>query len=373
MPPLTATRTLRVLYEDALAGNPGGTGTFVRGARAALQDFPQLSVISARLRSTAADLDVKQKSPLTRIRNGLRHLAYYGQVLPSRAQHESCDAIFCPTSLGPLRGTTPTVLTVFDLTPLRYPQTLDPVSRVYIQRMLVRGVRRARSVCTISQAVATELRQHFPQLAAGQVQVAYPGPNPELLEADPRPPFGPSAPFVLMVGTLEPRKNHLTVVRGLAAHVRLHPESDLRLVLAGSGGWRYGPLLEAIRDAGLTPRVDRLGTVEPAHLKWLYTHARALLFPSLYEGFGLPVLEAALLRCPVVAARIPSVMEIAGDDGAELLEPRDVEGWTAAIDRAAAGEGQPDRTAVAFQRAQAFTWQRCAQAIFRAITVAVGG
>src|SRR5207248_3167714 len=94
-----------------------------------------------------------------------------------------------------------------------------------------------------------------------------------------------------------------------------------RLVLAGSPGWRYQPVVDEIERLGLQDAVVRLGPTTPGRLKWLYQHARALLFPSLYEGFGLPVLEAFALRWPVVAARIPPVMAVARSTGALLPAP----------------------------------------------------
>ena len=167
-----------------------------------------------------------------------------------------------------------------------------------------------------------------------------------------------------MVGTLEPRKNHLTIVRALADHVRRRPASPLWLVLAGSAGWLYQPVLDAIGELGLASRVVRLGKVEPGVLKWLYQHAAALLFPSLYEGFGLPVLEAFALGCPVVAARIASVLEIADGDSAMLLEPTDVPAWAAALDRIdEAGGLPPGMVEAARRRAQRFTWAGCADAV----------
>src|SRR3989442_12653025 len=105
---------------------------------------------------------------------------------------------------------------------------------------------------------------------------------------------------------LEPRKSHLTTVRALADPLRRRPASPLRLVLAGSAGWLYQPVLDAISELGLGPRVVRLGNVEPGVLKWLYQHAAALLFPSLYEGVGLPRPQAFPPGRPAGAARIGS-------------------------------------------------------------------
>lgn len=363
---------MRLLYDDSLARNPAGTGTFVRGLESALRSRQDLELVTpASHFATAAQLNVGRKGVSGRVASAIRHLRYYAIDLPAIARRERCEAIFCPSSLGPLRGSTPSCITLFDLSPLTYAGTLDRVSGLYLRLMLRIGIRRARGICTISHAVADEIVHRFPGVKS--VTVAYPGPNPALVEATPVPVDIGEAPYLLMVGTLEPRKNHLTVLRALADHLQRRPRSALRLVLAGSAGWRYAPVLRAIDELGLSTRVLQLGEVDAGTLRWLYEHAEALLFPSLYEGFGLPVLEAFTLGCPVVAARIGSIQEIATGDAALLLEPTDVRAWTDAIDRID-GHGL-DREAMidaGRQRAQRFTWNECAASVMRLLVSVVG-
>jgi glycosyltransferase involved in cell wall biosynthesis len=358
---------MRVLYDDSLALNPAGTGAFVRGLRRGLQQRPDIEIIAARSRlDGSASLDVSGRGLWQRVGRAGRHVRHYLQELPADARRQECDAIFCPTSLGPLRGRIPSFITLFDLTPLRWSATMDGMSRRYLRVMADAGVRRSAGVCTISESIAEEIRERYPH-RRGAVAVAYPGPNPELIEAASVPASIPSAPFVLMVGTLEPRKNHLTVLRALADHRRRHPDSQLRLVLAGATGWLYDPVLAAITELELGSHVSRLGQIEPGVLRWLYENAAALAFPSIYEGFGLPVLEAFVLGCPVIAARIPSVLEIAGSDGALLLEPADVPGWAAALDAVEAGRLPPPMVETARRRAQRFTWTGCAESVVNLI------
>jgi glycosyltransferase involved in cell wall biosynthesis len=327
-------------------------------------------ITSEREAHASGDLDVGRKTLARRARNGFTHLRYYVQALPRAAREADCDVILCPTSLGPLRGGKPSVVTVFDLSPLAVPETLDGMSRLYLRAMLATGVARARCIATISHAVAREVADHYGKVPTERIFVAYPGPNSALLKAIPLPAPGVEAPYLLMVGTVEPRKNHLTVLRALAEHVQSQPESGLRLVLAGSLGWRYAPLLRAIDELGMGSRVRRLGAVSPGTLKWLYRHAHALLFPSLYEGFGIPVLEAFNLECPVVAARIPPVVELAGPDAALLLEPTDVGAWRAAIDAIAADRLDAGLRAAGLVRAKAFSWENCARAMLAAARAA---
>src|SRR5438105_7648926 len=354
---------MRILYDDSLARNPAGTGTFVRGLRGGLQARTDIELVTVRASlNGASDLDVPRKRLGGRLGRAGAHLRHYLVDLPGQARAQGCDAIFCPTSLGPLRGRIPSFITLFDLTPWRWSTTMDAMSRRYFRFMLDAGLKRSAGVCTISESVAGEIRERFPR-RRGAVVVAHPGPNPELVDAAPVPAPIPDAPFLLMVGTLEPRKNHLTVLRALADHLRRHPDSELRVVLAGAAGWLYEPVLAAITELGLDSRVSRLGRVEPGTLKWLYQRAAALAFPSIYEGFGLPVLEAFTFGCPVLAARIPSVLEIAGPDSAMLLDPGDVPAWAAAVDVVEGGRLPSPMVEAARIRAQGFTWAGCAESV----------
>ena len=363
-------KPLRVLCDASLAVNPAGTGTYVRGVLGALKTRADIEVIETTFHSTSsATVDLARKSPLTRLRNGANHLSYYLRSLPRQAEASRCEVIFCPSLLVPLRSRIPYVMTVYDLTAVRYSSTQDRLSRTYQASMMRWGIPRARAICTISRAVRNEVVERF-RVPAERVAVTYPGPNPELLGAQAVAPPIPPHPFVLMVGTVEPRKNHLTVLRALAQHRQHRPDSQLQLVVAGSAGWHYRPVLQAIDELGLADRVVRLGGVAPGALKWLYQQARALLFPSLYEGFGLPVLESLYLGCPVIAARLPSVVEITGED-AHLLEPTDVNAWAAALDELVDRPRDPALLAAGRARAGRFTWEACAASAAEAIVGAV--
>ncbi len=361
-----------MLFEASLAGNPAGTGTYVRGLWSALRARPEVEIVPASFASASVTtLDTGRKGAIQRSRNSLRHLAYYVHALPREARRLNCDVIYCPSSLTPLRGSTPMLTTVFDMTPLDFSGTQDWMSGQYLAGMLRLGVRRAAGVCTISKAVGKEIQERFPRLPAPRIHVVYPGPNPDLLQAIPARPALPDRPFLLMVGTVEPRKNHLTVLRALAEHRRQRPQSPLLLVSAGPAGWRYDPVMRAVQDMELTDHVIWLGSIEPGALKWLYQHAQALLFPSLYEGFGLPVLEAMMLGCPVIAAAIPSVAEIVGEEGT-LLEPTGVPAWTAALRTMEDHSRDPAAAAAAGRQAAHFTWDAAAQSAVNAITAVVG-
>jgi glycosyltransferase involved in cell wall biosynthesis len=371
MPP----RILRVLYDGSLALNPAGTGTFVRGLLDALRRTDGIEVTVSSFRTTSvASIDVPHKTPARRLLNAVAHLRYFAVDLPARARQAGCDLIFSPSSLGPLRGRTPAVITVHDLAPLQYAATLHWMSRAYLQSMLRIQLRRSAAVCTVSTAVRGEILTRFPSLDPARVHVIPDAPDPALLTAAPVPVAGVEAPFFLMVGTIEPRKNHETVLRAFAAHLERTPAAPEQLVLAGSPGWLYRPVFSLITTLGLESRVRSVGRVDPGQLRWLYQQSRGLLFPSFYEGFGIPVLEAFALGCPVIAARIPAVLEVAGTGTARLLDPMDVPAWTQAI--ASAAVARDDKIiAAARERAASFSWEASARVLRDVLleTAAAGG
>ncbi len=171
--------------------------------------------------------------------------------------------------------------------------------------------------------------------------------------------FDVRPPFVLFVGTLEPRKNVPAVVRTFA---RLANDIPHRLVLVGGVGWNAEPILRTIDELRLGDRIQRVGFV-PAYddLRFFYSAADAFLFPSHYEGFGLPVLEAMACGCPVITANNSSLPEVGGD-AALYAESEDVEGLASALASVLSDATRRERMRqLGLERARTFSWRRCAE------------
>lgn len=165
-------------------------------------------------------------------------------------------------------------------------------------------------------------------------------------------------PFFLSVGAIQVRKNTLTAVESIGS---LLPRTSARLVVVGSAGHGAQKVLDFIHGRGLRDRIRLLGYTDEPTLDALYAEATALLFPSLEEGFGLPVLEAMARGLPVIASNTSSLPEIAGD-AAVLVDPRDVEGMTQAARRMVEDESwRAQWCELGRARASQFTWQRAAQ------------
>jgi glycosyltransferase involved in cell wall biosynthesis len=226
-------------------------------------------------------------------------------------------------------------------------------------------VRRANHVIADSQATADDLntlynvpRERISVILSGVDARFRPdasaGNEDQLLRAK----YGiGNAPFILAVGTLQRRKNHLGLVRAFAT-LR---DTAVHLVIAGGKGWLYDDVLAEIRAARLTDRVTFTGFVDDADLPALYRAARVLAFPSFYEGFGLPPLEAMASGTPVVSANTSSLPEVVGD-AALTVDPHDVAALGAALARALAdGAWRRDAIARGLARASTFTWRRAAE------------
>lgn len=257
----------------------------------------------------------------------------------------------------------PLVVTVHDVAALRYPE-LHPARHVQQQRALVAALDRAAVIVTVSATTADDLA-HL-GIERERLVVAPLGLTP-LPEPVAPSAAVPGAGYLLTVGETSPRKGYDVVLRAVA---RLGGE--LRVVMAGPPAGDEQRLRGLIVELGLADRVTRLGAVSDAELSWLYRNAGALCFPSISEGFGLPVLEALAAGLPVIASDIPVTRELAAS-AAVYADDHDPDAWTHAIERAVADEPLRARLeAAARARAGEFTWERTAEATLGAYSLAAG-
>lgn len=284
--------------------------------------------------------------------------------LPRRLARGDFDLLWSPLITLPLRCPIPAVATVHDLTTLLLPETHRLKVKWSILPFLRPSLERADRLVTISQASARDIAFHFPQ-AARKVRVVYPGIDPEFRPGTPEEIAGIrrelAAPegYILYVGTLEPRKNIGAV---LDAWEILHGEDPHvpPLVLVGTYGWGSQQLLRRIES--LAPLgVRSLGHVDRAHLVRVFQGARVFVYPSLYEGFGLPPAEAMACGIPVVVSDASSLPEVVGDAGVRVPS-----GDTGAVAHALRELlREPGRAAElgarAVEQAGRFRWDRAAQ------------
>ncbi len=278
--------------------------------------------------------------------------------------------------LPPTRRSTRTLLTVHDLSFLRYPEAFVPSLLRYLERVVPRSVARADLVLADSAHTRSDLISLLGAPPEG-VRVLYSGVDARFHPGRAQDPpvqgererlevrydLG-AGPYVLSVGTLQPRKNYVRLIRAFSAMPVTPQRPKLQLVIAGGRGWLYRDIFAEAEKHG--DRVRLLGFVDDSDLPALYRNAALLAFPSLYEGFGLPVLEAMACGTPVVCSNASSLPEVAGE-AALLVDPLDVDGWGRAIARVLE-DADLRRGMVARGLAQAarFSWKRAARQLLAA-------
>jgi glycosyltransferase involved in cell wall biosynthesis len=226
----------------------------------------------------------------------------------------------------------PMVVTIYDLSFLHYPQVLTAARRLYLRAFTRWTCQRARRIIAISHSTARDVAESF-GIAPDKIDVAPPGYDRDVyrpLPVDDVNAFGHSKGlpdrFWLFIGTLEPRKNLVTL---LEAYARLPRNERLPLLLGGGKGWQYDDIFATIERHGLDD-VRWLGFVPAEELPLWYNCAETFIFPSIFEGFGIPVLEAMACGTPVIVSNTSSLPEVVGEY-ATRLPPLDVDAWTAAL------------------------------------------
>ena len=274
-----------------------------------------------------------------RVAAALRDAWWYPHVLPREARRARVDLLHCPSFRGPIRCPMPLVVTVHDLAVLRHPELFNRWTRAYSRRYVPRVVAAARLVVAVSAFTRDELAQVLGTDPA-RVRVV---PNAVPVGFSPDGARG-EGDYVLAVGTLEPRKNLVRLAEACAL-----AGAELRVV--GARGWG---------EVELPAHVKLLGPVDDGELAALYRGARCLAYPSLYEGFGIPIVEAMACGTPVVTSRGGATEEVAGG-AAVLVDPFDPASIAAGI--AEAERRRDELVSLGLERATAFTWAAAADAV----------
>lgn len=255
-------------------------------------------------------------------------------VLPDLLRRTGVEILHAMAFVIPLLARCPAVVTVYDLSFLRYPQAFRPFNRWYLSRFTPLSVRRARRVIAISESTRQDVIRYL-HVAPERVDVIHCGvassfrPLPAREVERFRRERQLSDPFILFVGTLEPRKNVDLLVRAYARW-RAQDNRVPRLVIAGAKGWYFETIFRAVTRLGLHDSVSFPGYISAEELPLWYNAAGLFVYPSIFEGFGLPVLEAMACGTPVVCSNTSSLPEVTGD-AAVLVAPDDEVGLAEAM------------------------------------------
>ena len=296
--------------------------------------------------------------------------------VPIQAVTGRIDLFHSPDFVLPPTGRTPALLTVHDLSFLRVPEHFVPGFRNYLERAVSRGVSKACHILADSKSTRDDLLELL-GVSHDRITVIYPGVEARFTRIDEADILAgvtrryrlPSR-FILGLGTLQPRKNFDGLIRAFrsltAGAAGAEHFADLHLVIGGGAGWMYENMLKQVKHTGLEGRVHFPGYVKDEDLPGLYTLAAVLAFPSWYEGFGLPVLEAQACGTPVVAANNSSLPEVVGSGGV-LVDPSDTEELACALSRVLVDNRCRARLISAgHEQAAKFTWEKAAAQLLTA-------
>jgi glycosyltransferase involved in cell wall biosynthesis len=289
----------------------------------------------------------------------LARIAWEQVVWPWLARRDKLALAHSMAFVRPLLQPCPTIVTIYDLSFVYYPDAFPVWQRLYLKLQTAHACRRACHLVTISRSGRQDVQQQF-GVNPERITVIQPGVDPAFRPLPPnevnrfRQEQGLPARFVLHVGTLQPRKNLPLLLDAFAQ--LLVP--DVELVLVGSKGWLFAEIFAKVGALGLQNRVRFAGYVPDEMLPWWYNAAALLVFPSLYEGFGLPVVEAMACGTPVIAANSSSIPEAAGE-AALLFAPADVAGLTERMETVLTNTAVSDQLRQQGPiQAQQFSWER---------------
>jgi glycosyltransferase involved in cell wall biosynthesis len=291
---------------------------------------------------------------------------WFDAELPPKEALGQVDIIHSPFFNAPKEHYGALVVTIYDLSFLLYPQFHTEANRLHCFNGTLKAALYADRIIAISQFTKQDLMRYF-SVSEERIRVVYPAPrqfcyperNRDFLRST-LDRFEIYHNFILCVGSLEPRKNLKTLIEAYAMYVKHHSGREL-LVIAGAKGWLNEDITQVAAALGLEGRVKFLGYVQEADLRVLYSAARLFVYPSLYEGFGLPPLEAMACGAPVITSNTSSLPEVVGD-AAILIDPRNSGQLCHAMRTVLADDvlrlGMREKS---LAQARLFSWERAAE------------
>lgn len=307
----------------------------------------------------AKELVLPGKSPLARLWR--EHV-----LLPLACRREGAELLHCPKSAIPFFSPgCPVVVTLHDLIPVKHPELEKMAAQLYWRLHISRAARRSDFVITISEWAKAEIMAEY-AVPADKIAVIMQSFDPLMLEArDPetgqrvRASYGLPAEYILYVGTIQPRKNLVTLIEAFHC-LRQEMAGAPRLVIVGRKGWLYEDLFARIKSLGLTDDVLFTGFVPDEELPYLFDGAKVFVYLSLFEGFGRPPLEAMACGVPVITSASTAIPEVVGTAGI-TVPPLDTSAVVAALRRVLTDETlMAGMKARGVTQAGKFSWERAA-------------
>ena len=255
--------------------------------------------------------------------------------LPRALKREGIDLLFCPNFVSPLKKVCETIIVIHDLAAILFPGVHDKIYSFYLRNMLSVTCRKIDRIITVSEASKRDVIRLF-KVPENRIRVIYsavedifrPVDDPEMIKRIVRK-YGLVKNFILYVGTLERRKNVTSLIKAYGK-LRKNKQISRQLAVVGKKGWRYPDIAKAIRNSDFERDILLAGYVPDEDLVYIYNAADLFVYPSLYEGFGFPPLEAMACGTPVITSHVTALPEVVGD-AAILVDPEDIDGLAEAM------------------------------------------
>ncbi len=287
--------------------------------------------------------------------------------LSNKLKSYKLDVFFSPTHYLPLYTSSPSVISIFDVSYLYFPNLFKKKDLYQLKLWGGYSIKKAKKIITISNSSKNDIIKMY-KVNPDKVTVIYPGIKQVLSikekvlsmdELNKR--FGIDNKYILFVGTLQPRKN---IVRLIEAFAKLK-EKDLNLVIVGKKGWQFEGVLNAPKKYNVEDRVKFLDSVSDEDLPGFYKNALCFCLPSLYEGFGLPILEAMQYGCPIATSSVSSLPE-AGGDAAVYFDPENVEDIKKSLESIIQNSELRDKLIKkGYEQIKKFSWEKTARKTLR--------
>ncbi len=268
------------------------------------------------------------------------------------------NIFFSPTHYAPRFSPIPTAISIMDLSYIYFPEMFKKTDLFQLRRWTAYSVNKAKRIFTISNASKNDIIKQY-NIPGERVVVTYPGIKIKTImqNAKIKEKYKIEGDYILFVGTLQPRKN---IVRLIEAFAKLKKPS-IKLIIVGKKGWLFEEILEAPKRFGVQDKVKFLEFVSDEDLHSLYRHAICFVLPSLYEGFGLPILEAMQEGCPVITSNVSSLPE-AGGEAALYIDPENVEDIAEKINLMLVNEKiRNQMIEKGYEQVKKFSWEKTAR------------
>jgi glycosyltransferase involved in cell wall biosynthesis len=305
------------------------------------------------------------------INSSVKRIIWEQTILPYLIKHLNIDLMYYPDHTSPVYKIKPKVIiTIHDVSTFAVPDTVGTARRLYKQAVMKRSVQLCDAILTVSETTKREMIKYLPN-SAHKTSVVLNGLEKSFSEIQDililssiKTKYQLTTPFILYVGTIEARKNIVRIVRAFA-NGRKHHQWKQRLVLVGTPGYGFDEIERTIEKEGVKDLVTITGYVDDNDLPCIYSLADALIYPSLYEGFGFPPLEAMKCGCPVVASNATSLPEVIGDAGV-FVNPYSENEICNALHRVITDKKLHEELVRKGKvRIQQFTWERTVEGILK--------